>query len=113
MSGIYEIAQTRMAWTVSVYAIGIIIYLIFFTQVGKKVGLDFSKERRLNLFTYGDKSINNVQADFVFALGWPLMIPVLIILGIYNLVKKLTKKRKKRKQLISGNPTTLNYNEKL
>ena len=65
---------------VTIYLIGFFITLTFFKYFGTKIGFDYDNERD------EDDWRSNVQAFTAFSLCWPVIIPMLLILGSFKLI---------------------------
>ena len=61
------------------YIIGFIITLFLFIKFGKKIGFDYDVEK--TYVNYDDWS-SNAQAYTFFSLFWPIVVPMLTIIGI-------------------------------
>ena len=65
---------------VTIYIIGFFITLTFFKYFGVKIGFDYDNERD------EDDWRSNTQAFTTFSICWPLIIPMLLILGSFKLI---------------------------
>ena len=65
---------------VTIYIIGFFITLTFFKYFGLKIGFDYDSERD------EDDWRSNAQAFTAFSICWPLIIPMLLILGSFKLI---------------------------
>jgi hypothetical protein len=61
------------------YIIGFIITLFLFIKFGKKIGFDYDVEK--TYVNYDDWD-SNAQAYTFFSLLWPIVVPMLTIIGI-------------------------------
>jgi hypothetical protein len=72
-----------------IYAIGFLLTLTFFKYFGVKLGFDY--ERWANETNWYDDWESNHQAFTAFSLFWPIMIPMLLIMGIFKMIFKFGK----------------------
>ena len=64
---------------VTIYIIGFFITLTFFKYFGVKIGFDYT--RNANDIDWYDDWESNEQAFTAFSIFWPIIIPMLLILG--------------------------------
>ena len=65
---------------VTIYIIGFLLTLTFFKYFGLKIGFDYDSERD------EDDWRSNTQAFTAFSICWPVIIPMLLILGSFKLI---------------------------
>ena len=64
------------------YLVGFFLTLTFFKFFGKKIGFDYDPPH----CEWYDDWQSNASAYFSFSLGWILVVPVLIIIGLVKLL---------------------------
>ena len=64
---------------VTIYIIGFLLTLTFFKYFGVKIGFDYT--RNANDIDWYDDWESNEQAFTAFSIFWPIIIPMLLILG--------------------------------
>jgi len=64
-----------------IYPIGFLLTLTFFKYFGKRIGFDYDE---WNKDGYYDDWENNEQAYFGFATMWFMIVPMLIIVGLFK-----------------------------
>ena len=64
-----------------IYPVGFIITLTFFKYFGKRIGFDYDNQDKND---WHDDWESNEQAYFGFATMWFMIVPVLIIVGLYK-----------------------------
>lgn len=69
-----------MITIITIYIIGFFITLTFFKYFGLKIGFDYDSERD------EDDWRSNTQAFTAFSICWPVIIPMLLILGSFKLI---------------------------
>lgn len=62
-----------------IYPIGFLLTLTFFKYFGVKIGFDYT--RNANDIDWYDDWESNEQAFTAFSIFWPIIIPMLLILG--------------------------------
>ena len=68
-----------MITIVTIYLIGFLLTLTFFKYFGVKIGFDYT--RNANDIDWYDDWESNEQAFTAFSIFWPIIIPMLLILG--------------------------------
>lgn len=71
-----------MITAIIIYIIGFLLTLTFFKLFGVKIGFDYT-----NNTSYDDWH-SNEQAFTAFSLFWPIIIPMLLIIGSFKMVFK-------------------------
>jgi hypothetical protein len=69
---------------VTIYIIGFFITLTFFKYFGVKIGFDYT--RNANDIDWYDDWSSNEQAFTAFSIFWPVIIPMLLVVGSFKLV---------------------------
>jgi hypothetical protein len=69
-----------------IYIIGFFLTLTFFKYFGVKIGFDYDNRKM-----QWDDWENNEQAFTAFSIFWPIIIPMLLILGSWKIVFKFGK----------------------
>ncbi len=69
-----------------IYSIGFLLTLTFFKYFGVKIGFDYDKYASEG--GWYDDWESNEQAFTSFSIFWPIIIPMLLILGIFKLIFK-------------------------
>jgi hypothetical protein len=72
-----------------VYFFGFLLTLTFFKYFGKRIGFDYDKYA--NDGGWYDDWESNEQAFTAFSLFWPVIIPMMLILGIFKVIFKFGK----------------------
>ena len=67
-----------------IYPIGFLLTLTFFKYFGVKIGFDYT--RNANDIDWYDDWESNEQAFTAFSLFWPIIIPMLLILGSWKTI---------------------------
>ena len=67
-----------------VYPIGFLLTLTFFKYFGVKIGFDYT--RNANDIDWYDDWDSNEQAFTAFSLFWPIIIPMLLVMGIWKTI---------------------------
>ena len=67
-----------------VYPIGFLLTLTFFKYCGVKIGFDYT--RNANDIDWYDDWDSNEQAFTAFSLFWPIIIPMLLVMGIWKTI---------------------------
>ena len=75
-----------MITIITIYIIGFFLTLTFFKYVGVKIGFDYDNRKM-----EWDDWESNEQAFTAFSIFWPVMIPMLLVLGIWKIVFKFGK----------------------
>ena len=70
----------------SIYIIGFILTLTFLKLFGKKMGIDYDPPHEPD----HDDWHNNTQAYLVFSLFWFVIMPILLVVGIIQLLYKFS-----------------------
>ena len=68
-----------MITIITIYIIGFLLTLTFFKYFGVKIGFDYT--RNANDIDWYDDWESNEQAFTAFSIFWPIIIPMLLILG--------------------------------
>jgi hypothetical protein len=74
---------------ITIYIIGFLLTLTFFKYFGVKIGFDYDKYASEG--GWYDDWENNEQAFTAFSIFWPVMIPMLLVLGIFKMIFKFGK----------------------
>ena len=69
-----------MITIITIYIIGFLLTLTFFKYFGVKIGFDYDNERD------EDDWRSNTQAFTAFSICWPIIIPMLLILGSWKTI---------------------------
>jgi len=69
-----------MITIITIYIIGFFLTLTFFKYFGVKIGFDY--DRNENEIHGWDDWDSNEQAFTAFSLFWPIIIPMLLVMGI-------------------------------
>ena len=64
-----------------IYPLGFLITLTFFKYFGKRIGFDYDEWNKDGWY---DDWESNEQAYFGFATMWFMVVPVLIVVGMYK-----------------------------
>ncbi len=72
-----------------VYFSGFLLTLTFFKYFGKRIGFDYDKYA--NDGGWYDDWESNEQAFTAFSLFWPVIIPMMLVLGIFKVIFKFGK----------------------
>jgi hypothetical protein len=72
-----------------IYPIGLLLTLTFFKYFGVKIGFDYDKY--VSEGGWYDDWESNEQAFTAFSIFWPVMIPMLLVLGIFKMIFKFGK----------------------
>jgi hypothetical protein len=75
-----------MITIITIYIIGFFLTLTFFKYFGVKIGFDYDNRKM-----QWDDWENNEQAFTAFSIFWPIIIPMLLILGSWKIVFKFGK----------------------
>ena len=67
-----------------IYPIGFLLTLTFFKYFGVKIGFDYT--RNANDIDWYDDWNSNEQAFTAFSLFWPIIIPMLLVMGIWKTI---------------------------
>ena len=67
-----------------IYPIGFLLTLTFFKYFGVKIGFDYDKKEN-ELHAWDDWN-SNEQAFTAFSIFWPIIIPMLLILGSWKTI---------------------------
>jgi hypothetical protein len=78
-----------MITIITIYIIGFFLTLTFFKYFGVKIGFDYDKYASEG--GWYDDWESNEQAFTAFSLFWPVIIPMMLIIGIFNLIFKFGK----------------------
>lgn len=70
-----------------IYLIGFFLTLTFFKYFGKKIGFDYDSPHE----DYYDDWNNSAEAYLSFSFFWFMMMPILLLIGIINLMVRFTK----------------------
>lgn len=71
-----------------IYPIGFLLTLTFFKFFGVKIGFDYDNEKTYAEYDDWD---SNAHAFTTFSLMWPVIVPMLLIIGIFKIVFKFSK----------------------
>ena len=74
-----------------IYPIGFLLTLTFFKYVGVKIGFDYTRNTNDIYHDWYDDWENNEQAFTAFSIFWPVMIPMLLVMGIFKMIFKFGK----------------------
>ena len=69
-----------------IYPIGFLITITFFKFFGKRIGFDY--DRNENEMHGWDDWDSNEQAFTAFAIFWPAIVPMLLVIGSFKLIFK-------------------------
>jgi hypothetical protein len=69
-----------------IYPIGFLLTLTFYKYFGKKIGFDYDPPHE---DCYDDWDSNS-SAYLAFSIGWPIIVPLLLIAGFFKLMHRLT-----------------------
>jgi hypothetical protein len=69
-----------------IYPIGFLLTLTFFKYFGLKIGFDYDNRKM-----EWDDWDSNEQAFTTFSIFWPVIIPMLLILGSFKMIFKFGK----------------------
>jgi hypothetical protein len=72
-----------------IYLIGFLLTLTFFKHFGTKIGFNYDRDE--NELHGWDDWDSNAQAFTSFSLMWPVIVPMLLILGIFKMIFKFGK----------------------
>lgn len=72
-----------------IYPIGFLLTLTFFKYFGKRIGFDY--DRNENEMHGWDDWDSNEQAFTVFSVMWPVIMPMLLVMGIFKIIFKFSK----------------------
>lgn len=72
-----------------IYPIGFLLTLTFFKYFGVKIGFDYTRDA--NDIDWYDDWNSNEQAFTAFSLLWVIIIPMLLIMGIWKTIFKFGK----------------------
>jgi hypothetical protein len=75
-----------MITIITIYIIGFFLTLTFFKYVGVKIGFDYDNRKM-----EWDDWESNDQAFTAFSIFWPVIIPMLLVIGIWKIVFKFGK----------------------
>jgi hypothetical protein len=75
-----------MITIITIYIIGFFLTLTFFKYVGVKIGFDYDNRKM-----EWDDWESNEQAFTAFSIFWPVIIPMLLVIGIWKIVFKFGK----------------------
>jgi len=78
-----------MITIITIYIIGFLLTLTFFKYFGVKIGFDYDKYASEG--GWYDDWESNEQAFTAFSLFWPVIIPMLLVLGIFKMIFKFGK----------------------
>ena len=78
-----------MITIITIYIIGFFLTLTFFKYFGVKIGFDYDKKE--NELHGWDDWDSNEQAFTAFSLFWPVIIPMMLIIGIFKMIFKFGK----------------------
>jgi hypothetical protein len=73
-----------MITIITIYIIGFLLTLTFFKYFGVKIGFDYT--RNANDIDWYDDWDSNEQAFTAFSLFWPIIIPMLLVMGIWKTI---------------------------
>jgi len=73
-----------MQLAIEIYLIGFFLTLTFFKYFGVKIGFDYDKWESES--GWYDDWESNEQAFTAFSLFWFIVIPILLILGIFKMI---------------------------
>ena len=69
-----------------IYPIGFLLTLTFFKYFGVKIGFDYDNRKM-----QWDDWDSNEQAFTTFSIFWPVIIPMLLVAGIFKMIFKFGK----------------------
>ena len=69
-----------------IYPIGFLLTLTFFKYFGVKIGFDYDNGKM-----QWDDWDSNEQAFTTFSIFWPVIIPMLLVMGIFKMIFKFGK----------------------
>jgi hypothetical protein len=75
-----------MITAITIYIIGFFLTLTFFKYFGGKIGFDYDNRKM-----QWDDWDSNEQAFTAFSIFWPVIIPMLLIIGIFKMIFKFGK----------------------
>jgi hypothetical protein len=78
-----------MITIITIYIIGFFLTLTFFKYFGVKIGFDYDKYASEG--GWYDDWESNEQAFTAFSLFWPVIIPMILIIGIFKMIFKFGK----------------------
>jgi hypothetical protein len=78
-----------MITIITIYIIGFFLTLTFFKYFGVKIGFDYDKYASEG--GWYDDWESNEQAFTAFSLFWPVIIPMMLIIGIFKMIFKFGK----------------------
>ena len=73
-----------MITIITIYIIGFFLTLTFFKYFGVKIGFDYDKYASEG--GWYDDWESNEQAFTAFSLFWPVIIPMMLIIGIFKMI---------------------------
>ena len=71
-----------------IYPVGFLLTLTFFKYFGKRIGFDY--DRNANDIDWYDDWENNEEAYIGFSTMWFMVMPVLLIVGIFKILVKFS-----------------------
>ena len=71
-----------------IYPIGFFLTLTFYKFFGKKIGMDYDPPHPE--WCDWDDWDSNSSAYLAFSIGWPVIVPMLLIMGFFKLMHKFT-----------------------
>ena len=71
-----------------IYPIGFLLTLTFFKYFGVKIGFDY--DRDINDIDWYDDYKSNEEAFIAFSVAWFIVMPVLLIVGMFKLLVKIS-----------------------
>jgi hypothetical protein len=80
-----------MLTIITIYIIGFFLTLTFFKYFGVKIGFDYTRNANDIYHDWYDDWENNEQAFTTFSIFWPVIIPMLLLMGIWKIVFKFGK----------------------
>jgi len=78
-----------MITIITIYIIGFLLTLTFFKYFGVKIGFDYDKYASEG--GWYDDWESNEQAFTAFSIFWPVIIPMILIIGIFKMIFKFGK----------------------
>ena len=78
-----------MITIITIYIIGFLLTLTFFKYFGVKIGFNYDKKE--NELHDWDDWASNEQAFTAFSIFWPVIIPMMLIIGIFKMIFKFGK----------------------
>jgi len=72
-----------------IYSIGFLLTLTFFKYFGVKIGFDYNRDA--NDIDWYDDWESNEQAFTAYAVFWPVIVPMLLIILIWKMIFKFGK----------------------